>query len=142
MLFQRFKGLKYCVHDNYLYSTVVEFANQDHLRLKIVFIQNRTDKGHYIALATSKPSLTPEKVIQLYTQRWQIECVFKTLKQSLQYDQPQTQNYDVLCGYVALTFLAYDLLVLIQRQENNSKTLGGIFTRPISFSRTFHFYKL
>lgn len=127
MLFQRFKGSKYRIHDNYLYNTVVETDNEDHLRLKIVFIQNRTNKGHYIALATSKLSLTPEAVIQLYARRWQIECGFKTLKQYLQYDQTQTQSYDGLCGHVALTFLAYDLLAMIQRQENDPKTLGGIF---------------
>ncbi|WP_427859964.1 transposase [Liquorilactobacillus sicerae] len=39
--------------------------------------------------------------------RWQIENYFKVAKQYLQFNQTQIQNYDSLCGRMAMVMMSY-----------------------------------
>lgn len=48
--------------------------------MKLVFVTKRGKKGQFLVLATTKISLTPDQIIQLYGRRWQIETYFKTTK--------------------------------------------------------------
>ncbi|MFC6163710.1 transposase, partial [Lactiplantibacillus dongliensis] len=81
----------------------------------------------YLVLATTKLSLRPDEIIQMYGRRWQIECYFKVAKQYLQFDQTQIQSYDGLCGHLAMVMLSYDILALSQRENADERTLGDLF---------------
>lgn len=80
-----------------------------------------------MVLATTKLSLKPAEIIQMYGRRWQIECYFKVAKQYLQFDQTQIQSYDGLCGHLAMVMLSYDILALAQRKNVDNRTLGDLF---------------
>nr|WP_225439307.1 transposase [Ligilactobacillus agilis] len=56
-------------------------------------------------------------MIQLYGRRWQIETYFKAAKQYLRFDKTQVQNYDGLCGHLAIVMMTYDLLAWQERQK-------------------------
>lgn len=127
-LYSILRKSKWPQHKNYIHSPIVEYTvNGEIMRMKLVFVTNRNNKGKYLVLATTKLSLRPEEVIQLYARRWQIEGYFKVAKQYLQFEQTQIQNYDGLCGHMAMVMLSYDILALAQREAVDERTLGDLF---------------
>ncbi|WP_267202689.1 transposase, partial [Limosilactobacillus kribbianus] len=97
------------------------------VELRLVFVTNRRKSDNYLVLATTKTGLRPTEIIQLYARRWQIETYFKTAKQYLRFDQTQVQNYDGLCGHLAIVMMTYDLLAWEERQEQDERTIGDLF---------------
>jgi len=129
LLFERLKREKWSQHTNYLYSPIVTAQLKDgtEMALKLVYVVNRNKRNQYLVLGTTKTDLKPEQIIKLYARRWQIEGYFKVAKQYLQFDQTQIQNYDGLCGHLAITAIAYDLLALQQRENHDERTIGDLF---------------
>ncbi|PAK68603.1 transposase, partial [Staphylococcus haemolyticus] len=78
----------------------------------------------YLVLATTQLGLQPQEIIQLYARRWQIENYFKVAKQYLRLDKSQVQNYDGLCGHLAIVMMTYDLLAWQERQNQDDRTIG------------------
>ncbi|MDB7660563.1 transposase [Lacticaseibacillus rhamnosus] len=127
-LYQILRRSKWPAHDNYLYSPIVYFeVNGTSMPVKLVFVTNRANANQYLVLGTTKTNLRPEEIIQLYGRRWQIEGFFKVGKQYLQFDQTQVQNYDGLCGHMAMVMFGYDILALSQREAIDDRTLGDLF---------------
>ncbi|OXT09847.1 IS4 family transposase, partial [Streptococcus sp. KR] len=81
----------------------------------------------YLVLATTQLGLQPQEIIQLYARRWQIENYFKVAKQYLRLDKSQVQNYDGLCGHLAIVMMTYDLLAWQERQNQDDRTIGDLF---------------
>lgn len=127
-LYQRLAASKMKRKEHYLYSCVVE-AHYDgrHFPLKLVFVTKRGNKGRYLVLATTQIQLQPAEIIQLYGRRWQIETYFKAAKQYLALNRSQIQDYDGLCGYIAVTGLTYDLLAWLERRNQDDRTIGDLF---------------
>lgn len=127
-LYEHFASSNMSKKTNYLYSCVVtsHYKNFQFL-MRLVFVTKRGSKGKFLVLATTKISLTPDQIIQLYGRRWQIETYFKAAKQYLALDKSQIQNYDGQCGYIASTAIAYDLLAWQERQNTDDKTIGDLF---------------
>lgn len=124
-LYERLRAEKRTTKDQYQYSCVVKSTTGVELRL--VFVTNRRKSDNYLVLATTKTGLRPTEIIQLYARRWQIETYFKTAKQYLRFDQTQVQNYDGLCGHLAIVMMTYDLLAWEERQEQDERTIGDLF---------------
>lgn len=119
---------KWSTKTQYLYSPIVTFnVDGQTLPMKLVFITKRGQTNQFLVLATTKLSLKPTEIIQMYGRRWQIECFFKVAKQYLQFDQTQIQSYDGLCGHLAMVLLSYDILALSQRENTDERTLGDLF---------------
>lgn len=57
--------------------------------MRLVFVAKRGKADQYLVLTTTKLSLNPTEIIQIYGRRWQIECYFKIAKQYLQFGQTQ-----------------------------------------------------
>ncbi len=95
--------------------------------MKLVFVTKRGQTDQYLVLATTKLSLRPEEIIQMYGRRWQIECYFKVAKQYLQFDQTQIQSFDGLYGHLSMIMLSYDILALSQRENMDERTLDDLF---------------
>lgn len=127
-LYENLRRSKWPHHENYLYSPLVKFQVGDQeMPVKLVYIVDRNVADQYLVLGTTKTSLRPEEIIQLYARRWQIENYFKVAKQYLQFDQTQIQNYDGLCGHMAMVMMSYDILALVQRETIDERTMGDLF---------------
>lgn len=127
-LYARLAKSKIKAKENYLYSCVVQAEYQGHaFPLRLVFATNRGNGKQCLVLASTRVSLHPEEIIQLYGRRWQIETYFKTAKQYLALDKSQIQSYDGQCGYIAVTVLTYDLLAWQERLNTDDRTIGDLF---------------
>ncbi|WP_156408647.1 transposase, partial [Ligilactobacillus acidipiscis] len=127
-LYENLCRTKWSTKEKYLYSSMVTFeVDGREMPVKLVFVTNRGNKNNYLVLATTKTSLRPDQIIQMYGRRWQIESYFKVAKQYLQFDKTQIQSYDGLCGHLSIVALSYDILALSQRENIDERTLGDIF---------------
>lgn len=127
-LYERLRRSQWPQHQNYHYSPIVTFeVGGQPMKVKLVFVPNRTDHSQYLVLGTTKTTLEPDQIIQLYGRRWQIEGYFKVAKQYLRFDQTQVQSYDGLCGHMAMVMMSYDILALHQREQVDERTLGDLF---------------
>ena len=127
-LYRRFHQRGRKVHDNYLYSCVVmAHDGEKEFPLKLVFVAKRNNVNDYLVLATTKLTLTPETIVQLYERRWSIETYFRAAKQYLRLDKTQSQSYDGQCGYMAITVLTYQLLAWQERLSTDDRTIGDLF---------------
>ncbi|MGM1015842.1 IS4 family transposase [Limosilactobacillus fermentum] len=127
-LFERLRKSRYAQHDGYLYSPIVKFEVDGQIMpVKLVFVSNRRDASQFLVLGTTKTTMKPDEIIQMYGRRWQIEGFFKVGKQYLQFDHTQTQSYDGLCGHLAMVMMSYDILALCQRENIDERSLGDLF---------------
>lgn len=127
-LYERLRHSKRHARKEYLYSAVVQahIGNQE-FPLRLVFVTNRHQGNNYLVLATTQLALRPRQIIQMYGRRWQIEGYFKLAKQYLRLAKSQIQDYDGLCGHLAVVMVTYDILAWRQRQCVDERTLGDLF---------------
>lgn len=114
--------------DKYQYSVIVEAHAGDYtFPLRLVFVTKRGHTNKFLVLASTNPGLTPDKIIQMYGHRWQIEGFFKVAKQYLRLDRSQIQSYDGFCAHFALVMMAYDILAWQQRESVDYHSMGDLF---------------
>ena len=127
-LYATLKQSKRPTHQHYLYSPIVQYdMDGTKMAMKLVFVTKKGAKGRFLVLATTKTNWRPERIIQMYGRRWQIEGYFKVAKQYLRFDATQVRGYDGLCAHMAMVMMSYDLPALCQREETDERTLGDLF---------------
>ncbi len=112
--------------------------------VKIVCSQ-RKGETKILTLVTNDTSLSPEEVVTMYRNRWDIEILFKTSKQYLglgdyqllQYQAIEKYLHLVLCAHCLLTRQAY-IMADEKEKEIRSKTLIriGVYKAKIMFQNT------
>lgn len=95
---------------------------------RLVFVRNRNNKSEYLALLSTDMDLTEEEIIRLYGRRWGIEVFFKTCKSYLRLGKEcHATNYDAMSAYVAVVFARAMFLSILNRMEQDDRTVGGMF---------------
>jgi hypothetical protein len=98
------------------------------LSVKIVFVQNRSRKGEWLALLSTDVTLSEEEIIRIYGMRWDIETFFKCTKSLLRLQKEfQGRSYDMLVSHTTIVFARYIVLSWQHRQHSDERTLGGLF---------------
>jgi hypothetical protein len=87
------------------------------VKMKIVFVKNDgSNKWH--AFAATDCTLSAQKILECYSQRWSIEVFFKNCKQYLNYGKEQMSNLDSIIACDALVFMRYIFLTYLAFKEN------------------------
>lgn len=95
---------------------------------RLVFVRNRNNKKEYLVLLSTDMELSEEDIIRLYARRWAIEVFFKTCKSYLSLGKEcQSTNYDAMNAYVAVVFARAMFLSVLNRMEQDDRTVGGMF---------------
>lgn len=98
------------------------------LSVKIVFVENRSRKGDWLAILSTDVALSEEEIISIYGMRWDIETFFKCTKSLLRLQKEfQGRSYDMLVSHTTIVFARYILLSWQHRQHSDDRTLGGLF---------------
>lgn len=112
----------------YLLSVDVMVGKEKKIPAKIVCVRNKKNKKDWIAFICTDMSLSEEEIIRIYGKRWQIEVFFKTCKSLLNLvSECHSLSYDALTAHVAIVFTRYLMLALVQRRNEDPRTLGEIF---------------
>jgi hypothetical protein len=98
------------------------------LPIKLVFVQNRNRRRDWLVLLSTDLALEDSEVVRIYGMRWSIETFFKFAKSYLKLGTEfQGRSFDMLISHTTIVLTRYLVLEWERRQENDSRSLGGLF---------------
>lgn len=108
--------------------------------VKLVFVRNRNNRKDFITLLCTDTSLTSEKIVELYSRRWSIECCFKACKQYLGLNQECFgTDFDTITALNHVAYIRYIIIEIIRRFQDDPRSHGQIFRDSCDEMRTIPF---
>ena len=108
-----------------LASTIVTL--KDGQPAKIVFVRDRRKKD-WLALLSSDTQLPDADVIRIYGKRWDIEVLFKMVKQHLKLAKEiQCRDFDALIAHTTIVFMRHMFITYRCRMQSDHRTFGELF---------------
>lgn len=108
--------LRHIKKNQFKQSQLTVFLPNSTVKMKIVFVKNdASNKWH--AFAATDSTLSSQKILECYSQRWSIEVFFKNCKQYLNYGKEQMSNLDSIIACDALVFMRYIFLSYLAFKE-------------------------
>jgi len=97
-------------------------------RVKLVFVRNRNNRKEFITLLSTDISLSAEKIVELYSRHWSIECCFKAAKQYLRLSSECFgRDFDTITALNRIAYIRFAVLELIRRHQNDPRGHGQLF---------------
>ena len=114
----------------YLLSVTVEVEKDGQvIPAKVVYVRNRSNRKDYLCLISTNVEIDEEEIIRIYSKRWQIEVFFKVCKSYLKLaSECRSLSYDAMTAHVAVVFMRYMMLAVENRESEDPRTLGELFT--------------
>lgn len=115
---------------NIIASATVQIHSQDkeQMPIKVVFLHSYKENDDWIALLTTDVVLDDEKTIRIYAKRWNIEMLFKVLKNYLKLDTGlESKSFESLYAHCAIVLLSYLMLAYENRIAEDDRTCGELF---------------
>lgn len=114
-------------------SQIVEIESDGkRIKVKIVFVRNKSKKKDWLAILSTDIELTDEEIVRIYGKRWDIEVFFKMTKQLLRLNNEiQTRNFDSMITHISIVLLRYIFIATYQRESIDDKTFGGMYLELI-----------
>ncbi len=108
--------------------TVGYKEGSEHKRLKLRKIIFQTEEGKVYEYITNNMTLPASQIAQIYKYRWQIELLFKQIKQNfpLRYFWGESENAIKIQVYLIL--IAQLLMVVVRKKSMTKKSFANIIT--------------
>lgn len=121
----------YLVNENglvVLHDAEVEFSKDDikHKSRKIEYWE--ANKQQSVVLLTNNFELDPEEIIEIYKRRWQIELLFKQLKQNFQLKYFYGESVNAIKIQIWVTLIANLLLSVIKKKVKRDWSFSNLVT--------------
>jgi len=128
----------------YLLSVLAEIEKDgESIPAKFVYIRNKSRRKDWLVPVSTDTQLTEEETIRTYGKRWDIEVFFKACKSYLNLvKEYRGISYDAMNTHVAIVFSRYMMLSVAQRENEDDKTICGLYfclldeMEDITFSRS------
>lgn len=102
--------------------------NKEEKKLKLRRIYYRDQKNRNFVFITNNFDITAEEAAFIYKKRWQIELLFKKMKQNFQLHYFYGENENAIRTQVWCTLIAQLLLTVLQKMSNVKKAFSTIAT--------------
>jgi len=102
--------------------------NKEEKQLKLRRIYYCDEKNRQYVFITNNFEITAEEVAFIYKKRWQIELLFKKMKQNFQLHYFYGENENAIRTQVWCTLIAQLLLTVIQKMANVKKAFSTVAT--------------
>lgn len=133
------------IADNYIKDQKIQVSYKDEKGIEQVLVLRRVvyydkDKDHLFEFLTNIMEMTAEQIGLLYKMRWQIEMLFKQLKQNFPLKYFLGDNENAIKIQIWCTLIANLLFTIVQK--NIKKKIS--FSNLVSFARQhlFSYHKL
>lgn len=108
--------------------------------VKLVFVRNRNNRKEFITLLCTDTSLTSEKIVELYSRRWAIECCFKSCKQYLGLNKECFgTDFGTVTALNHIAYIRYIIIEIIRRFQDDPLGHCQIFRDSCDEMRTIPF---
>jgi len=108
--------LRHIKKNQFKQSQLTVYLPHSTVKIKIVFVKNDASNKWY-AFAATDSTLSSQRILEYYSQRWSIEVFFKNCKQYLNYGKEQMSNLDSIIACDALVFMRYIFLSYLAFKE-------------------------
>lgn len=109
-------------------ATTFERDGEERKDVALTFVRNRNKKSEFLVILSTDASLSAEEVVELFSCRWTIEILFKTLKSHLRLQKStQSVDYVQIHASTAIAMLQFQMLAYIRRIENDEASFGELF---------------
>ena len=139
------KKLSYIIHSDTMYMTpdgqmelriqTVTFTKHvkggediKHEGRIITYVDLKKVKPKLISLLTNDMTMPPEEIIAIYRKRWEIELLFKQLKQNFPLRYFYGESANAIKIQIWVTLIANLLLMIIQKRIKRSWSFSGLAT--------------
>lgn len=95
-------------------------------KLSLRRITYRDDKGRMYVFITNNTKLTAQDIADIYKQRWQIELLFKKMKQNFQLHCFYGESENAIRIQIWCTLIAQLLMTVLQRKTETKKAFSTI----------------
>lgn len=102
--------------------------NKEEKKLKLRRIYYCDQKNRQFVFITNNFDITAEEVAFIYKKRWQIELLFKKMKQNFQLHYFYGENENAIRTQVWCTLIAQLLLTVLQKMANVKKAFSTVAT--------------
>ncbi len=102
--------------------------NKEEKKLKLRRIYYCDEKNRQFVFITNNFEITAEEVAFIYKKRWQIELLFKKMKQNFQLHYFYGENENAIRTQVWCTLIAQLLLTVLQKMANVKKAFSTVAT--------------
>ena len=100
--------------------------DKEFLKLLLRRITYQDDKGRKYVFITNNMALTAQDIADIYKQRWQIELLFKKMKQNFQLHCFYGESENAIRIQIWCTLIAQLLLTVLQRKTETQKAFSTI----------------
>lgn len=108
--------------------------------VKLVFVRKRNNRKEFITLLSSNTNLYSEKIVELYSRRWPIECCFKASKQYLGLNNECFgTDFDTVTALNHISYIRFIIIELIRRFRDDPRSHGQVFRDCYDELRTIPF---
>ena len=107
---------------------IVVFRKDDvaHIARIITYVDIKKDKLKLASLLTNDFDMDIETIIEIYRRRWQIESLFKQIKQNFPLRYFYGESANAIKIQIWVTLIANLLLTLLQRRLKRSWSFSGL----------------
>lgn len=104
--------------------------------MKVVYLRHHTDAKKIIVIASTDTSISAEKIVKLYSRRWNIEVGFHIQKSFLGLaSECQSTDYDSQVAFANLSALRDILIEYKKRTEEDPRAAGVLFNSISEYMR-------
>ena len=107
---------------------IVVFRKDDiaHIARIITYVDIKNGKAKLVSLLTNDFDMDVETIIEIYRRRWQIESLFKQIKQNFPLRYFYGESANAIKIQIWVTLIANLLLTLLQRRLKRSWSFSGL----------------
>lgn len=109
------------------HESVVEF-NKDNIRHKARLVECWNEDSKHIVLLTNNFELSLEEIVEIYARRWDIELIFKQLKQNFPLKYFYGDSVNAIKTQIWVTLIANLLLSVIKKRVQRSWCFSNLAT--------------
>lgn len=120
--------------------SAAEVESKSGQRFKLVFVRNRNNRKEFITILSTDTTLSSEKIVELYSRRWSIECCFKAAKQFLGLNSECFgRDFDTVSALNHISYIRFTIMEIIRRHAEDVRSYGQIFRDCFDEIRTIPF---
>jgi hypothetical protein len=97
--------------------------------LRIVLVRDPSGRRHDDCFFSLDLTLTPTKILELFSRRWPLEVCFRDVKQFLGFEDPQNRVAKATTRTAPLIFYIYDLVLLWHAQAGHRLAANAALDR-------------
>ena len=95
----------------------------------VTYVDIKKSKAKLVSLLTNDMSMEAEEIVEIYRKRWEIELIFKQLKQNFPLKYFYGESSNAIKTQIWVTLIANLLLMVIQKRiRNKSWSFSGLAT--------------